>query len=294
MKVLAFGEILFDIIEGKGFLGGAPLNFAAHIARLGADSFVLSQVGEDKLGSEALEQVAKLGVKTLYIRKDTEHPTGIVNVVLEDGQPDYTIFENVAYDFIAPISDTETFGKEVFDVLYFGTLAQRNGQSKATLAQVVREGEFKHIFYDVNLRKGFYSREILHDSLQSCTILKLNDEEVTVLAEMLFHEKQLSMKDFAFRIARDFAIAVVIITAGVDGCMVFENEKLNFVKGYPAKVVDTIGAGDAFSAAFLYAYFHHQNPLRAADMANQLGAFVASSRGSVPEFSPEIKKVLKL
>src|SRR5699024_6727572 len=123
----------------------------------------------------------------------------------------YTIDENVAYDLIAPVNDKEAFKREAIDVLYFGTIAQRNRQSKATLTQVIQEGEFKHIFYDVNLRKGFYSKEILYDSLQSCTILKLNDEEVTVLAEMLFHEKQLRMKDFAFRVAREFAIEVVII-----------------------------------------------------------------------------------
>lgn len=292
MNALAFGEILFDVIERKHFLGGAPLNFAAHLARFGVNSYILSRIGDDKPGEEALKLINNLGIHANFIQKDPVHETGTVEVKLTEGQPDYMICENVAYDFISPINKEE-FRQVSFDVLYYGTLAQRNSQSKDTLAQLIGEKKFKHIFYDVNLRKGFYSREILHDSLQNCTILKLNDEEVVVLGKMFF-QQELPIKDFAYRVAEAFEIKMVVVTAGAKGCLVYEDEELSFVKGYPAKVLDTVGAGDSFSAAFLYQYFLHNDPLKAADLANQLGAFVASSRGPIPDYSPEIMKALKL
>ena len=292
MKVLAFGEILFDVIEGEPFLGGAPLNFAVHLARFGVDSYILSKVGKDELGDQAVRQTEKLGVKTAFIQKDAERPTGTVEVELNQGQPDYTILENVAYDFIKPI-DKEEVGQLDFDILYYGTLAQRNDESRSTLAKLIAEKKFEHVFYDVNLRKGFYSKEILHGSLRRCTILKLNDEEVIVLGEMFF-QQMLSMENFAFRVAEAFGIKIILITAGADGCLVYNDGELSYVKGYPAKVVDTVGAGDSFSAAFLYRFFVNGDPVRAADIANQLGAFVASSRGPIPDYSPEIMRVLKI
>lgn len=293
MRVVSFGEILFDIIEGVNYLGGAPLNFAAHLAKCGVDSYIFSRVGEDELGEMALEQVKALGVKTEFIEKDSDHPTGTVAVALKKDQPDYTIFEQVAYDFISFEEAEKCLLEADFDVLYIGTLAQRNEHSKRTLAQLVDRKKFKHIFFDINLRKGFYSKEILHNSLNHCTILKMNDEEVKV-PSAIFFEQDLSMEDFSYQMAKKYAIEVVVITAGAKGCLVYEKGKLNFVKGYPAQVVDTVGAGDSFSAAFLFQYFKYQNPLEAADIANQLGAFVASSRGPIPKYSPEIIQVLAL
>ena len=292
MKILAFGEILFDVIEGKHFLGGAPLNFAAHIARFGAESYIFSRVGEDELGQYAQDKIEKLGVKADFIQKDADKETGIVKVVLENGQPDYTICENVAYDFIEK-GNPDALKKIHFEVLYFGTLAQRNEKSRDTLARLVAEVNFKHIFYDVNLRKGFFSEEILTNSLRNCTILKLNDEEVNVLGEMIF-QQSLNQEAFAHLVSERFSIEVVVITAGEKGCLVYKSGKMNFVKGYPAQVVDTVGAGDSFSAAFLYHFASGKNPLVAADMANKLGAFVASSRGPIPEYSLEIMEALNL
>ena len=290
MKVLAFGEILFDVIEGKPFLGGAPLNFAAHLARFGVDSYICSRIGEDELGEKAIGQIQKLGVNTFLVQKDNIHPTGTVEVKLNNGQPDYTILEEVAYDFIEPVERGKVINVG-FDVLYYGTLAQRNEQSRGALAKLISENEFKDIFYDVNLRKGYYSKEILLNSLKNCSILKLNDEEVGVLGEIFFQEI-IGMEAFATRVAKDFGIQTIIITAGAKGCMIYADGEMNFVKGYPAEVVDTVGAGDSFSAAFLYQYLKHKDAVMAADIANQLGAYVASSRGPIPEYSSGIKKIL--
>lgn len=291
MKVLSFGEILFDIIEGEPYLGGAPLNFAGHLAQFGVDAYILSAVGKDALGSEALRQIEGLGVKTDFVQVKEEYSTGTVPVVFLNGQPDYTIVRDVAYDYI------ELNGQEKalagFDVLYFGTLAQRNEESRNTLRQLLSKKNYKQVFYDINLRKDCFNKELIHESLQYCSMLKLNDEEVEVLSQMFFGEN-LTMQDFCARIALEYNLEVVVVTAGAKGCYILEGLELFFVNGYPSKVVDTVGAGDSFSAAFVFHYLKQGDALVAADIANRLGAFVASSRGPLPAYSAEIRKVLGL
>jgi fructokinase len=293
MKVLSFGEILFDIIEGEHYLGGAPLNFAAHLARLGASSSIFSKVGNDALGKTAIDRIKKFGIETKFIEVDEKKATGTVEVELTNGQPDYTIKEHVAYDYIDFNEKEEDLLSSDFDVLYFGTLAQRNEQSRKALSQLIDQKKYKHIFYDVNLRKGFYSAEIINHSLIYCTILKLNNEEVEVLSKLLF-QKEFSIQQFSHEVEKKYNISIVVITAGDKGCYIYENGELNFVKGYPANVVDTVGAGDSFSAAFIYQYYNTNDVLKAADLANKIGAFVASSRGALPAYSPDIIELLEL
>ncbi|EMR04667.1 carbohydrate kinase family protein [Cesiribacter andamanensis] len=291
MSVLSFGEILFDIIEGEHYLGGAPLNFAAHLAQLGEESYIFSRLGQDELGKRALEQISAFGVHTDYVQLDETHPTGTVPVEVRDGQPSYTILEGVAYDYIQ--FREQSFAGTAFDVLYFGTLAQRNSVSREALAQLMEHQTFKEVFYDINLRKNSYTPQVIRQSLERCTILKLNDDEVSVLASM-FYGQEMSIEAFARQLAKEYSIRLIIVTAGAKGCYLYEQEELSFVKGYPAKVVDTVGAGDSFSAAFLSFYLKTADALQAADLANQVGAFVASSRGPLPTYSAEIKKVLMI
>lgn len=288
MKVLSFGEILFDIIEGEYYLGGAPLNFAAHLTQLGADSYIYSRVGSDDLGKLALHQLKEFGVKADFVQLDENYPTGTVPVEFNKGQPDYTIIQNVAYDYIQFEGNWHGFEETAFDVLYFGTLAQRNYQTRHTLQQLIEKKKFKHIFYDVNLRKNCYIPVIIQNSLKDCTILKLNDDEVNVLSN-LFYNQLLSIEDFTRQVSHEYNISLVIITAGEEGCYIFKDQQLHFIAGYAAKIVDTVGAGDSFSAAFLWYYFRKKDALKAVDIANRLGAFVASSRGPLPTYSPEIK-----
>jgi fructokinase len=293
MRVLSFGEILFDIIEGKHYLGGAPLNFAGHMAQLGAETFIYSAVGHDELGKQALKEIAALGVKTNLIQVKEKLPTGTVPVVFRNGQPDYTILENVAYDDVVYPEGDQSQAKAPFDILYFGSLIQRNQVSRETLRKLVERKTFKHIFYDVNLRKDCFTEELIRQSLRLCSIFKLNDEEVTVLSTMLFGE-DLGAEIFAQRLSQDFDIEVVVITAGGEGCYLFEGGQFHFIEGYPVAVVDTVGAGDAFSAAFVYHYYRNQNALKAAALGNKLGAFVASSRGPLPAYTEDIRMDLGL
>lgn len=292
MKSLAFGEILWDIINGDPHLGGAPLNFASHIAQCGAQSFIISRVGDDNLGKSAIARVKENRVNTQYIQVDPTHPTGTVKVSIEDGQPDYTIHENVAYDYIEYNEDVKNLSNLKFDLFYFGSLAQRHKVSAYTLNTVLNNNNFTDIFYDVNIRKDGFNGIILNDSLGYATILKLNVAELPIMSELVF-EEVLSNEDFCKRLTEKFAIRIIIITAAEKGCYIYTNQHLSHVSGIKVEVADAVGAGDAFSAAFVSHYFKTKNAIKAASVANKIGAFVASKKGAIPPYSDEIKKMLK-
>ncbi|MCD9020140.1 carbohydrate kinase family protein [Parachryseolinea silvisoli] len=287
IRSLAYGEILWDIIEGEPFLGGAPFNFASHLARFGATSYIISRVGNDDLGKKATTMALQYGVDTRYIQQDATLPTGTVEVILRNGQPDYTIFENVAYDNIQYQEFAEKPDTVSFNVFYFGSLIQRNSASALTLKSILSNYRFQHVFYDVNLRKGGYSKTIIHESLAKCTILKLNIDEVPVVSEMLFDQTQ-DIKSFAKRISVKYEISVVIITAADKGCFVFHQGILHEVAGIQIDLRDGVGAGDAFSAAFVYSYVNGKDVAEAARIANRIGAFVASRQGPIPDYPDEI------
>ncbi|MGB4776183.1 MAG: PfkB family carbohydrate kinase, partial [Daejeonella sp.] len=227
MKVLAFGEILWDIIEGKPHLGGAPLNFIAHMAQYGVKSYIISRVGNDSFGETALSQAAKYGVNTTLIQLDAIHETGTVDVKLENGQPDYWIKNEVAYDFIEFNELESRIGSLDFDLFYFGSLAQRGPVSADTLKAIFSTHKFKHVFYDVNLRKGGYSKLIIMNSLRLCDVLKLNVDEVSEISEVLFEDLFFSLRQFCELVSEIYAIKIIVITAAEKGCYVFE--KGNFI-----------------------------------------------------------------
>ena len=293
MKVLAFGEILWDIIEGSEHLGGAPFNFAAHMAQCGNDVKIISKVGNDSLGIRALDLSTVNSVDNSWIQTDQVFPTGIVDVTLSDGQPDYVIRENAAFDYILSDNIEADLAENTFDVFYFGSLVQRNAVSARTLAKILSTGKFKHIFYDVNLRKLCYSAQILKDSLSACTILKLNRDEIGMICE-IFDAGGLTEEEFCKYIKSEYpAIRIIIITAAEDGCFIYESE-FRHIPGIPVKVRDAIGAGDAFSAAFMHIYAATGDAVGAAKIANNVGAFVATQTGGIPTYSGEIKTMLKL
>lgn len=291
MKVLIFGEILWDIIEGKKYLGGAPLNFAAHTFQCGQGSGIISSLGQDDLGNEALRLVNDLNVKTDLVQRTDKYDTGTVLVTLDNGQPEYEIKTGVAFDFI----NAEKLNRELinqYNAFYFGSLIQRNEESQNTLYEILENFKFDNIFYDVNLRKDCYSKEIIEKSLGYCTMLKVNDDEVKEISELLYSQL-FDVESFSIEIMKNYPqIELVIVTAGKEGCFVFHQGKLLEVPGIPIDVIDTVGAGDAFSAAFLCTYNKTNDPMKAAIVANHVGAFVASSSGPNPKFSKEVMELL--
>ena len=290
MKALVFGEILWDIIEGEHHLGGAPLNFAAHVKQCGQTSCIVSCLGKDKLGDEAFRLVKGLNVDVSMIQR-ADIRTGFVPVTLKDGQPDYVITKDVAYDYIES-GQLDYSSIHDFDFFYFGSLIQRNQVSRETLYNILDRHQFEEIFYDVNLRKDSYDQEIIEQSLGHCTILKVNDEEVGVISQMLFDEKQ-GFEEFSQSIRQQYdQVKTIIITAGGEGCYVYNDDKLTKIPTEKIKVVDTVGAGDSFSAAFACMHYQTGDPIKAATIANKVGGFVASSRGPIPSYTPELKKLL--
>lgn len=301
IKALTFGEALFDIIKGVPLLGGAPLNLAAHLAKLGAKPAVITAVGKDKLGKILIARAKKMGIDTSYILIDKKKPTGTVTVELKgEGIPIFTINEGVAWDAVVLDDDKfEALKGEEWDVFCFGTLAQRSDENRKTLQSLLREIKAKHFFYDINLRTGFYKEEWILSSLEYSTILKMNEEEATFVSDLLFGQEPFSRGSYTYKglcsrlIDKYPDIAVICITKGPGGAAVYSNGIYEEIKTIPVEVEDTVGAGDAFSAGFLYTYLSGFSVSKAASVATILGTFVASKPGSVPEYSNELIEKLK-
>lgn len=292
-KLLAYGEVLWDIIDGCEYIGGAPFNVAAHAVRLGCTGAVVTRVGADERGTRAIETIESFGVDTSFVQTDIEHPTGTACVALDAaGVPTFSLPVNVAYDFIKLYDeDLEKIEGAGFDALCFGTLVQRSRSSADSLYRLLKSVRFRQIFYDVNIRLGFCPKEIIRESLLHSTIVKLNADEAKLLSDQLFG-KAYDETDFMQRVADEFWIDVVIITKGGEGCVVFDGKRAERCLQSPVTVADTVGAGDAFSAAFLAAYAKGMDPFESARLGNILGGFVASRRGAVPEYPDELKEKL--
>jgi fructokinase len=293
MKVIAFGEILWDVIEGEEHLGGAPFNFAAHSAQCGNEAYIVSRLGTDHRGVSAFSKCKSYGVRQDFIQWDENRATGTVDVTLTNGQPDYIIHESVAYDFIDARQLLTNLNELKTDVFYFGSLAQRNQVAQRTLHQILASVPAKYIFYDVNLRKAGFTETIVKSSLKVCNLFKLNNDELPVISKMIAGNV-LAMEEFSRTVTSLYPnIKTIIITAADKGCYVFEPSKgLLYIPGIPVQVADAVGAGDAFSAAFMHMLANFGDTLRAAQIANQVGAFVASKNGAIPTYSTEIKNLL--
>lgn len=286
MKLLSFGEILWDIVDSNEYLGGAPFNLAAHAARCGADCAFVSSVGDDLRGREALGRAKEMNIDCTGVQVNKNHPTGTVDAILsEDGQPDYDIHEPVAYDFIE--LDEEAIKKIVesrFDVFCFGSLAQRSKTTHNSLLRLLAafSDSDTQIFCDVNLRQNYYSKEILEASLAACDILKLNDDEVGVIAKMFYGSGKMEIEDFCGRLSGEMDIKDIIVTMGEKGVLVFDGSNCHIIEGANVEVIDTIGAGDAFSAVYLCKRLNGGDSRQAAAQANRVAAFVCTQNGAVP------------
>ncbi len=290
MKILAFAEILFDIdtTKNESILGGAPMNFCSHLTKLGADGYMLSAVGDDDLGKEALRYADAFGVKKDYVLISSE-PTGKCLITYNNGQPSYDLSMVSAYDYIG-ITD-EIINKiksEKFDVFYMGTLAQRNDISSSSLNKLLSEADFPVVFYDMNLRQHYHTREIIEKSLGACNILKINREEYDFLIKHGFAAD----KD---ELAEKYDIDIVLLTLDKDGAEVYGKkikEKI-FAEGIEADVVSTVGAGDSMCACFLYNLLNGKNAETAIRRANILASYVVSHKEAIPEYTKELLEKIR-
>ena len=287
-KVLAFGEVLWDIVGGKAYLGGAPFNLAAHCSKIGLQSYLISAVGSDFLGTSILKSLEDNHIHKDFISKSSL-PTGAVNVVLDqNGSPSYTIYEDVAWDNI--VLDDQLFAtllQTKWDVFCFGTLAQRNAISHNTLMKILDNLDAQHIFFDINLRQNYFDRDSIIKSLEYSTIVKLNDDEAVFLDNYLFNTNR-SLEEFANCFISTYGIEVLCITKGADGAAIYTKDEKYIIPGIKIAVADTIGAGDSFCAGFLSAFLAHKTLPECGSLAVQVASFVASQAGAVPEYSAQL------
>ena len=282
MKVLSFGEILWDVYPDEKYIGGAPLNFAAHFVKLGGDAYMLSALGDDELGRLALGKLKgwKINADHVAILKDV--PTGKCLVTLDnDGKPSYDLLDGVAYDRI----DCGITG-EKFDALYFGTLALRGGDNMRGLERIIKNNAFGEIFVDVNVRPPFYSKESILFALDHATVVKISDEELPVVMREIFGADR-DFADAAKMIAERFGnIKMIVITRGERGAYAYDarEKKQYFSDAEKVDVVSTVGAGDSFSAAFMYGFLSGEPTEKCLDRAGKLAAFVVSRTDAIPEY----------
>jgi fructokinase len=281
--IVGLGEILWDLLPAGRQLGGAPANFAFHAAQLGHAAVPVSRVGTDDLGRDIRTALAGLGLPDRFVQTDPTCPTGTVAVAVDAaGQPQYTITENVAWDHLAWTPDLHQLAVACHAVC-FGTLAQRDPDSRATIRQFVataaRVGAL--VVADINLRQHFYDRECVEASLVAANWLKLNDDELPVVARILGIEG--TAPDGALAELRGrYRLDLVCLTRGAKGCYVQTAEDVVEEPGIPVAVVDTVGAGDSFTAALVAATLEGRPLAEAVRLANRLAARVAGAAGATP------------
>lgn len=275
--VVGIGEALWDVLpEGKK-LGGAPANFAYHVSQFGLQSRVVSAIGDDKLGNEIIENFQNKNLHTLL--EKVAYPTGTVQVQLDaTGVPCYDIKENVAWDNIPFTDQLNRLARQTCAVCY-GSLAQRNVVSRETInafLDAMPDGKKQYKIFDINLRQGFYTKEIICNSMQRCNILKINDEELVTVSRM-FGYPGIDLQDKCWILLAKYKLEMLILTCGVNGSYVFTPGSVSFVETPKVEVADTVGAGDSFTATFISAILKGKTVREAHQLAVNVSAYVCLS-----------------
>ena len=296
--ILGIGELLWDILPEGARLGGAPSNFTVMAGRLGNHAAILSRIGRDDLGRQAIDRLNPMPIDTSCLEVDLVHETGQVTVDFIEGQPHYTIHQPSAWDFLE-LSDEWVRLAERADAICFGSLAQRSRESRQTIQTLAAQTSAACIrVFDVNLRPPFYSGEVIQESLELATVLKLSDEELPQVLNLLGlpaddEPERKRLRLGADRLLVEFpTLEMVAVTRGAQGSLLVRREEWSEHPGFPIKVVDRIGAGDAFTAALT----HYM--LRGADLAtlneagNRWGSWVASQSGAMPALPEEVRATI--
>ena len=285
--IVGLGEILWDCLpEGKK-LGGAPANFAFHAALLGAETVAISAIGNDALGDEILQELEGKGLR--FVLPRVEQETGTVQVTLDsEGIPSYEIKTNVAWDNIPFSTEIRQLAEKCCCVC-FGSLAQRSEVSRNTIKEFLRHTPEDCLkIFDINLRQQFYTKELIHDNLLACNVLKINDEELEIAAE-LFGFPDLSVEDKCRRLLEGYGLDMLILTCGVNGSYVFAPDLTSFMETPKVEVADTVGAGDSFTGAFAASLLAGQTIQEAHGLAVKVSAFICTQKGAMTKF--EMKKI---
>ena len=288
-KILSFGEIIWDVFpDGDAVIGGAPLNFAAHAVKCGADAFLLSAIGADALGNRALEELQRLGINTALVGK-SDLATGRCIVTLNNGSPSYEVCRPAAYDHIVLTKEmTDRINAERFDAFCFGTLAAREPVSHQALEAVLVSCAFQKVFCDINLRPNCYDEDSVKLCFEKASILKISEEEEPLLAAFPFYHDlcpnglEQNVNSLLEALPN---IELILFTKGEKGATVYQKNKAPlYIAPCKTQVVSTVGAGDSFGAAFLTSYLNGASVFDAASLASRVSAFVVSQKEAVPEY----------
>jgi fructokinase len=284
---VVLGEVLWDLIDNTRRLGGAPLNFGAHIRRLGHPVTLVSAVGSDELGIQAAERIAALDINTRLLQHTNRFPTGTANVeVGPDGKTHFHIPRPAAYDAVElSAQDVVHLGQPAPGCLYFGTLFSSTPTGGQTLRQILAALPAALKFYDLNLRPGADCPKLVKELLTLADVVKLNEEELRHVHE--FTGLPLEVEAFCRQSLARYEWRAVAVTLGDRGCAIYTGGEFVQAKGHAVDVVDTVGAGDAFAAALLHGLSQNWKASRIAEFANRVGALVASRHGAIPDWTLE-------
>lgn len=280
MKIISLGEVLWDILPSAEHLGGASFNLAFHAHLLGHEVCFVSAVGNDPRGSSALEKMNESGLTARFIRRTSNYPTGTVSVQMDSaGLPQYHIHRPAAYDFpaLSP-SDFDALLTPAPDWICFGTLQQMSASAHHLTSKLLTAASAARHFYDVNLRVDSFTPELVRSLARHAHVLKLNEQELPALRDIGGIQAD-SREQFCRNCAHTFDLQAVCVTLGREGCALLLNNEYLEAPGFPIEVADTIGAGDAFSAALVHGLSAGWPAAKIADFANRVGALVASRPG---------------
>jgi fructokinase len=296
--IVGLGELLWDLLPTGRQLGGAPANFTVMSARLGNRGVIASRIGRDQLGEAARTYLASMPADTTYLQTDEEQATGSVSVTIHDGQPEYVFHEPVAWDFLACTPEWLALAQRA-DAVCFGTLAQRHKVSRETIHAFLSATPASCLrVFDVNLRKPFYDAQVLADSLKKATLVKLNEIELPIVTSLLgitqdCGSDEVSIRKCARLLLDHYPLQLVCVTMGSQGSMLVTREAHHRHYGIATEVADTVGAGDAFTAA-LVRFYLQEVPLAVLNEAgNRWGAWLASQRGAMPELPDDVRAAIE-
>lgn len=297
--ILGVGELLWDLLPEGPRLGGAPANFTVMAGRLGNHAAILSRIGRDALGRKAIEILDPLPADTAHLQIDPWHETGRVTVSIHDGQAEYIFPPHMAWDFLE-LTDEWVQLAERADAICFGSLAQRNAASRQTIQELVSQtpAECLRIF-DVNLRAPFYTAETVQESLELATVVKMNDAEVPLVLGLLGFpagegSDSPALRASAERILTEFpGLQLAAITRGGCGSLLVTREAWDEHPGIAVQVADTVGAGDAFTAAMTHYLLRGAGLRRLNEAGNRWGAWVASQSGAMPPLAADARAAIE-
>jgi len=291
-KVAGIGELLWDVLPQGKQMGGAPCNFAFHALQAGFDAKVVSAVGEDPLGEEILQVMDRLELSKTFVQIQSDYPTGTVTVELSgEGMPNYNIHENVAWDHIGWSEALSTLAGEV-DAVCFGSLAQRNQDSGNTIQRFLEATRPECLrVYDINLRQSFYNRDTILHSLKLANVLKLNEDELPVLAGYLEFDGE--EEDILTKLLSDFQLMLIAYTKGSQGSWLVTPDERSHCEVPSVKIADTVGAGDSFTATLLAGTLNGLPLKKIHAAATEVAAYVCSQHGATPKLPAHLLNQLK-